>query len=380
MRYITADRIFDGEHFLQDGSALVLDDNGKLVEITTTSNLKQECEKYSGILTPGFINSHCHLELSHLLGIIPQKTGLIDFAKNIITKRNSATPEQMQHAMKMADSFMKEAGIVAVGDISNTNTSFQIKKTSSIFYHTFIELIGLDPKRKNDILRSGETLLDELQKNALCGSLAPHAPYSTSVDLIEEISAYNANKQLPFSIHNQENIEEDAFLQGKPSKFRELYDFLKIDISWFKPTYENSIRSYIHQLKSTKNILVHNTFTAENDIAASFDSTFWCCCPTANLYIEGVLPNYELLVKHSKPVCFGTDSLASNSDLSILKEANLFYHKTNDLTITLKGLTSTGAKALGIGDKYGSLKIGTKPGINLITFESNNLTLDRILF
>ena len=380
MRYITADRIFDGTQFLEDGSALGLDDIGKIVEITTINKLQTPHEKHEGILMPGFINAHCHLELSHMHGLIPQHTGLIDFAKNIIIKRNSAAPEQMQQSMKEADDFMKKAGIVAVGDISNNNVSFGIKRSSSIYYHTFIELIGLDPNRKSDILKTGVTLLDELQKDTLSGSLAPHAPYSTSVDLIEEISAYNANRQLPFSIHNQENVEEDTFLQGKPSKFKELYDFLKQDISWFKPNFKNSIQAYIHHLKGNKNILVHNTFTSENDIATSSDAIFWCCCPSANLHIEGVLPNYELLVKHNKPVCFGSDSLASNSDLSIIKEANLFYQRTNDLLITLKGLTSTGAKALGIDNKFGSFKIGEKPGVNLITLNSNNLTLDRILF
>lgn len=380
MRYITADRIFDGEQFLQDGSALGLDDNGKLIEITTIDKLEHQIEKYTGILMPGFINAHCHLELSHMYGLIPKHTGLIEFAKNIITKRNTATPEQIQHAMMQADSFMKKAGIVAVGDISNNNASFNIKRTSSIFYHTFIELIGLDPKRKNDILRTGETLLDELKKYQLSGSLAPHAPYSTSVDLISDISAFNANKKLPLSIHNQENMEEDAFLQGKVSKFNELYDFLKINISWFKPNFKNSIQSYIHHLKGNKNILVHNTFTCEDDIAASSDSTFWCCCPSANIYIEGVLPNYDLLIKHNKQICFGTDSLASNSDLSVIKEANLFYQKTNDLVRSLKGLTSTGAKALGIEDKFGSFKFGTKPGVNVIKIQNNNLTLDQILF
>ncbi|MFO0355811.1 MAG: amidohydrolase family protein [Sphingobacteriaceae bacterium] len=380
MRYITADRIFDGTQFLEDGSALGLDDTGKIVEITTINKLQTPHEKHEGILMPGFINAHCHLELSHMHGLIPQHTGLIDFAKNIIIKRNSAAPEQMQQSMKEADDFMKKAGIVAVGDISNNNVSFGIKRSSSIYYHTFIELIGLDPNRKSDILKTGVTLLDELQKDTLSGSLAPHAPYSTSVDLIAEISKFNTGRQLPLSIHNQENSEEDAFMQGKPSKFKDLYDFLKMDISWFKPSFKNSIQAYIHHLKGNKNILVHNTFTSENDIATSSDAIFWCCCPSANLHIEGVLPHYEILVKHNKSVCFGTDSLASNTDLSIIKEANLFYQKTNDLIATLKGLTSTGAKALGIDERFGSFKIGAKPGVNLITLNSNNLTLDRILF
>lgn len=380
MRYITADRIFDGTHFLEDGSALVLDDTGKIVEITTIKKFQIPYEKYQGILMPGFINAHCHLELSHMHELIPQQTGIIDFAKNIITKRNSAKPEQIQQAMKDADDFMKKAGIVAVGDISNNNVSFGIKRSSSIYYHTFIELIGLDPARKNDILRTGETLLQELEKDHLSGSLAPHAPYSTSIDLIAEISKYNTSKQLPLSIHNQENSEEDAFMQGKPSKFKDLYDFLKMDISWFKPSFKNSIQAYIHHLKGNKNILVHNTFTSENDIATSSDAIFWCCCPSANLYIEGVLPDYELLIKHNKSVCFGTDSLASNTNLSIIKEADLFYQQTNDLITTLKGLTSTGAKALGIDESFGSFKIGAKPGVNLINTNTKHLTLDQILF
>lgn len=380
MRYITADRIFDGEQFLQDGCALVLDGSGLIVEILPAEKVPQNCERHAGILMPGFINTHCHLELSHMFGTIPQRSGLIEFAKNIITKRNNASSEQVQNSMSVADTYMKQVGIVAVGDISNSNVSFKIKSSSSIYYHTFVELIGLNPIRKNEILEQGKNLLIELHEDKLSGSLAPHAPYSTSVELIEDISTFNAKQQQPLSIHNQENKDEDAFMQGKPSQFKELYDFLKLDISWFKPHFKNSIQAYYQHLKGNKNILVHNTFTSETDIAASANTTFWCCCPSANLYIEGILPDYSLLVKHQKQICFGTDSLASNTDLSILKEANLFFQKTNDLSTTLRGLTSTGAKALGIEDRFGSLKVGTKPGLNLISIINNNLTLDQILF
>ncbi len=117
-------------------------------------------EYYQGIIVPGFVNAHCHLELSHLKGAIPEKAGLDEFIMGIESLR-AASEDEIISASEKADAEMYSAGIVAVGDISNKNYSFRTKTKSKIFYHTFIELLGFHPSRVNMHLRKESSL----QKN-----------------------------------------------------------------------------------------------------------------------------------------------------------------------------------------------------------------------
>jgi len=380
VRYLSADSIFNGQKFLNKGAVLVLDENDHFVEITDSSQLESSSiEHHKGIITPGFVNAHCHLELSHMYQMIPGQKGFLDFAKNIMSRRNSVPVEQMTEASIQADLQMQQNGIVAVGDISNINQTFEVKKQSKIFYHTFVELLGLDPSKTVPMLHYGVGLLDELKKLGLSGSLAPHAPYSCSSQLIKAVAEHNAKNNLPTSIHNQESEEENKFLRGEKSDFDELYKFLQLDISWFKPNFKSGLDSYVSDLNSGLNILVHNTFSSEADLKSVHSNVFWCLCPSANLYIEATLPNFDQLLKNTQQICFGTDSLASNTDLNLLMEASIFYSNTDKLELSLKGITYNGAKALGIEDKFGSFIKGKNAGLNLITNDETDLKLIEVL-
>lgn len=359
---------------------LVLNDKGEFEGLIDASTVKNsQIEHHIGIITPGFINVHCHLELSHMHELIPQKKGFLEFARAIITKRNSVAIDKMTEAAMKADEQMRNYGIVAVGDISNTDLSFPIKKKSNIHYHTFIELLGLNPAQQQPMMQYGIGLLDQLKQLQLAGSLAPHAPYSCSAELIKAIALQNENQGTPTSIHNQESEDENKFLRGEPSQFDELYKFLQLDISWFKPHFKSSLNAYVKLLNNFNNILVHNTFSSEEDIRSAGPNVFWCLCPSANLYIEDTLPNFNQLLKNTQQICFGTDSLASNSDLNIVKEASMFYERTGDLELSLKGLTSTAAKALGINDRFGIFVKGKNTGVNLITHSNLHLKLEKVL-
>ena len=125
--------------------------------------------------------------------------------------------------------------------------------------------------------------------------------------------------------------------------------------------------------------MVHNTYTNNFDYKYIKEGAYICFCPNANLYIENRLPDFSSIIKHTHSICFGTDSLASNHSLNLLNEANYFLKETNNLNLTLKGLTCNGAKALGIDDKFGFIKKGKKCALNLVHLENNTLQLQKIL-
>jgi len=149
MRKLSAHYIITGTGAILVKGIIVLTDEGIVTEIIDTNGELDEkagVEFYSGVLVPGFVNAHCHLELSHLRDIFPEKTGLPGFLKNVVQHRNLEENKVIEEAQK-ADFEMWKNGVVAVGDISNTDLTFQLKSKSKIAYHTFIEALGFSPHR-----------------------------------------------------------------------------------------------------------------------------------------------------------------------------------------------------------------------------------------
>jgi cytosine/adenosine deaminase-related metal-dependent hydrolase len=377
MRFLKADNLFNGEEFLPETTVLVLNDNGVLMDIiseTETDNLN--IESFRGIITPGFVNAHCHLELSHLKSKIPTHTGIVEFAKQIINSRNKISNEELHEYMLASDIYMKDNGIVAVGDISNTTNSFKVKEQSSIYYHTFIELIGLNPLHALTNFEKGLETLTVLNGLGLPGSLAPHAPYSTSLDLIIKIANYNLSNNSVTTLHNQESAEETKFFMGETSNFKKLYEFLNIDISWFIAPKISSLKHCYSALKNQQSILVHNTFTKKYDIDTAINkNVVWCFCPNANLYIENKLPDFKLFSELKNSICLGTDSLASNTKLDMLFEANVLLNHSAEFNLqtVLKFITKNAAKALAIDANFGSFIKGKNTGLNLVSVSNHQL-------
>ncbi|MEO6303915.1 MAG: amidohydrolase family protein [Bacteroidia bacterium] len=380
MRFLASNKIFNGRQYLPEGSVLVIDSQNTLKEITSESAIpKDKIEYFNGIITPGFVNAHCHLELSHLKDKIQKHTGIPGFGQQIIMQRmGGASKEEIHEKALAADEAMWKNGIVAVGDISNADDSFKTKQNSKIKYHTFIEILGLNPVNQKVMFDLGLAFLKQLYAINLKGSLAPHAPYSTSLELIESIARYDKENNLPLAIHNQETEEETKFFLGEKSGFKELYDFLKMDISFFKAPGCSSLKYYSSVFKEQKVMLVHNTFSTPEDIKLATDKNcFFCFCPNANLYIENKLPDYNLFKEHINLLCIGTDSLASNAALDVIEEANIILKNTKAFSVEniLQMLTYNSAVALDLENEFGSLLPGKNAGLNLLSFENDQLKL-----
>ncbi len=384
MRFLQATQVFVNNEHLQENVIVVLNSKQVIVDVLsaeqdTIDPLK--LEKLNGILCPGFINTHCHLELSHLKGKIPEGTGIVDFAKNIITQRNKASQEEMIASMQLAEKEMISKGIVAVGDISNHEISIQVKRNKNIYYHTFVELIGLNPEKAGLLIEPGKELIRLFSQNALTASLSPHAPYSVSGKLMQLIADFNSAANACSAIHNQESEAENEFMHSKTGDFISLYKFLNLPLPFFNGSNLSSLKTYLPYLLNTeKLLLVHNTFSSKADIqwANSLSSQlFWCLCPNANLYIEGRLPAIPLLRTMNCKVTIGTDSLASNHQLSVWNELQLISRHFPEIPLTelLQWACYNGALFLGKEESLGSIAIGKQPGLNLICLDKNDASI-----
>jgi cytosine/adenosine deaminase-related metal-dependent hydrolase len=375
MKIFRADYVFPiNADPIKDG-VITVNDLGKIISISDKlppDAIDVPVENLRGIICPGFINTHCHVELSHLHGKIPESGGLVNFIKGIQQLRNS-DPKEIEAAALKADNDMYENGIVAVGDISNSNATVALKGNSKIYYHTFVETFSFTPSRAEEVFTNALALMKEFKPQAC--SVTPHAPYSVSKDLFKLLKKYcdsNANKNL-ITIHNQECEDENKFYRYKLGSFNDLYAHFGIDISYFKPQARNSLQSVIPLLTAKQDILmVHNTCTNLKDIyfIKRFDRRIhWCFCPNANLYIEGALPKVELFLDQGFNITLGTDSLASNNKLCILSEMRTLQAKFKSLSTEklLQWATINGATYLGIDKDKGTLEVGKTPGLNLIT-------------
>jgi cytosine/adenosine deaminase-related metal-dependent hydrolase len=365
--------VFTGYEILND-CTLVTTQDGTVEELIRGADGGNEVERLDGLLTPGFVNCHCHLELSHMKGNIPEGTGLVDFVFRVITERH-AEKEVMLEAINEAEKEMLDNGIVAVGDICNNPITLLQKLRKNLYYHNFIEASGFVPavvqerfKRSVDLYSVfGELSADPQAAN----SIVPHAPYSVAELLFNRIAVFPGNSLL--TMHNQETADEDLLYENKSGDFLRLYEKMKIDHSSFVPTGKTSLQSTLpYFFPQQSMILVHNVATSEVDMqfikSNNTPVLHFCLCPNANRYITGQLPPVDLFLKYDSSIVLGTDSLASNHQLNILSEMNTLKENFSHLSYEqmLPWATINGAKALGIESTFGSFEKGKKPGIVLV--------------
>lgn len=355
---------------LPSNSVLICNNAGVVMGVEDENEAGEDIQKLNGVLTPGFINCHCHLELSHMRGLIPEKSGLIDFVFSVVTQRHFPEEEVLE-AISRAENEMIKNGIVAVGDICNNLLTQEQKLKKNLDYYNFIEASGWLPDIAEQRFSRSKSYFDQFSLG-LPTSIVPHAPYSVSDSLWNLIKPYYEDKVV--SIHNQETIFEDELFLQKSGDFIRMYEMMKLDHSFYKPSGKSSLQTYFDNLHNAKQVLlVHNTFTREEDVefvkkARSANSVSFCLCVNANEYIEQSVPLINMFRKYGCNIVLGTDSLASNWSLSILDEMKTIQKSFSNIAIEelLTWGTYNGARALQMDDKLGSFDKGKQPGVVLL--------------
>jgi cytosine/adenosine deaminase-related metal-dependent hydrolase len=391
----TAAQIFNGYQFLEPATVIITDKEERIIDIVPRSEAGEYIQELEGLLCPGFINAHCHLELSHMKGIVPEHTGLPAFVTNIVQQRNFPE-DQIQQAIADAEQEMIANGIVAVGDICNNAHTLPQKLQNNIAYYNFIEVSGWNPsiasvrfEHSKNIAEAFQSQIDPPRRSRL--SLSPHAPYSVSDELWHLLIPGFAGKTI--TIHNQECSAENELFEKGTGAFLNMYEQMHINNAHFVPTGKTSLQSYYPKLENAGHkILVHNTFISTGDITYinSYPETripkpstvhlpsstvygqrstvYFCLCPNANLYIENTLPPIDLLRKNNCNIVLGTDSLASNHQLSIWEEIKTIQKHFPHILLQelLQWATINGAHALQMDTELGSFEKGKRPGFILL--------------
>jgi len=347
-----------------DGTLLGIE--GPFEEPVETAGLEQ----YSGMLVPGFVNAHCHLELSHLSGKIPQKIGLPAFVGRMITL-NASGDKAPAELLKKVDRYMYAKGIVAVGDISNTDRTVEVKANSAITYHTFLEVL----EQGRDLVTISSAylhLLRTFRQHHQAISLVPHSAYALKKPTVDWL--LNHEPENIVSLHSQESRAEDLLLQNKKGPLFEALVAKGIPMEHFQAPGKHALHLFSKWLMKYKRkvLFVHNTFALTYEmvkVQENLPEVTFVTCPKSNLYIENTLPPLDEWHEANLQVAIGTDSLASNTSLDMLSEMKTIAHAFPSIPFVqlLRWGTLNGAQALGLEEYLGSFDVNKKPGVNLIT-------------
>jgi aminodeoxyfutalosine deaminase len=370
MRYFSAQYIFTSTGLPVKRGIITANDDGTIVNVEDTGghlHEKHSVEFHNGIIVPGFINCHCHLELSYLRNEIKMRTGLGPFLMNVNTIRHNPGYE-IEKSIRDADSEMYREGIVLCADICNSSSTFALKTDSRIKYISLLEVFGIDPEkagRRFSEIKELSRLADEYN---ILWEMVPHALYSISIPLLRLIKNSTRSNRIS-SLHFLESPDEITFLRDHAGPIMESYSKFLSPATELS-TVENHVAAVLGELNNTGNlVLVHNTFIKREQVRLlkKRDNLYYCLCPNSNLFIEGRVPPADMLYEEGCKIVIGTDSLSSNNKLSIFGEIMTISREFPDIPLEdlVRWATINGAEAL-CENIYGSIEPGKRPGLLLI--------------
>ena len=332
-------------------------------------------EVIPGAIVPGFVNYHCHIELSHLYKKFRKGTGMAGFIDQINELRDWAGAEvKAQLVQEWMDKMWKD-GVSAMADISNDDSSFKVKKSHSIYTRTFLEVFGSEPEMCEGVMADVTALKKTADEVGIDAAPTPHSCYTMSPQLLSA-SAAAGLKSGWLSYHSQESQEEeDLLLTGTGAMYE---NRKRSGMSTPPVTGESSLKYFISRLAAAVNppydqhiLLVHNVCLQQDDIDAAksvMNTVYWAICPLSNIFIHNALPPVELMRRNDLNITVGTDSLSSNDDLDMVKEIVCIHDNFKQVPMgeILIWACLNGAKFLGKEQVLGSLKAGKRPGIVLV--------------
>ncbi len=343
-----------------DGAVLV--DDTQILKVGRYADVRKEAfdvfvEHEGRILMPGLINAHCHLELSPFAELSSQSVepgNMPAWISSLLDLRSKQQGDEIDGSSCQAaltDQYADGVGLLL--DIGN-GSSLPVSSIEGVQVHYFRELLGLS-KQATDF---GLQTLAELGSEHL---ITAHAPYSTSSTLLQAIKGRaNEVKQL-YPIHVAESGDEVEFLKTGQGRFRTFLEERGVWDGSFAAPGIGSV-SYLDQLGllDEKTLCVHCVHLTDDEILLiSNKNAKVCLCPGSNRFLGvGMAPVGKMLKAGLRP-CLGTDSLASNPDLSIWREMSIVAeeHPGLEPEVIVAMATHYGAEAIS-DTKRGSLAKG----------------------
>lgn len=319
---------------------------------------------------PGLINAHTHLELSWLRGRVPPANRFTDWVRQLVAIRRGTerlmTPEivaPIHDAIREAQS----AGTAAVGDITNSLAAVEPMKQAGLDGVVFHELLGFN-ERDGALVEASREQRVAAGRHGLRISMAPHAPYSTSVELLKAIrDAVNQSECPILSVHLGESLEEVELLEKGSGPWRGMLETIGVwRDDWTVPACGPVQFLERHGIIDSRTLVVHGVQFDDDALLRLKDlEATLVTCPRSNRWVGVGYPPIERFYQSGVSVAVGTDSLASVEDLNVFSELKTMRWLAPDVPARkiLESATIVGARALGLDHELGSLTAGKRAGL-----------------
>lgn len=383
-------------HPIENGAIATF--KGKIIDVGPASEIRSSYsadikDHGDSILCPALINTHSHLELSPLKRHFSPSSSFVGWVRSLVEARDQIRAEDWVPAISSAIREMRKNGIIAVGDVGNLDIIplfFSSKNDgtwpfSGIFFH---ELICPSPNGAEEEIFLSAPFVNgkinepmDIPRPSFHYSFSAHAPYSVAPSVLKAIKAWDRSHNMPFSIHVAESEDEIEFLQGGHGPLIEL---MKEKGHW-PLDYDLPKVSPVRYLESLglldrHTVCVHCVQVDRDDIAIlAKTGAGVCLCPRSNMFLGvGAAPSEELYAA-GVSLALGTDSLASNDQLSIFAEMASLSEVAPCLPpeAIFRAGTRGGATALGISGEVGSLAEGKNA--TFLSVESGPIGVKEVL-
>jgi len=355
--------------------------DGRIFEAGKAQDVPEGESVLDGAIVPGFVNSHCHVELSYMKGLFRRGTGMAGFIDQINELRDVAPLQERLADIQTQMDGMWRSGVSAMADISNCDDSFAIKAASPLYTRTFLEVFGTEPQDCDAVMDGVRKLQRKAAECGLDAAPTPHSCYTMSPQLVEASSAAGLESGY-LSFHSEETPEEEEMIGSGSGK---LWDNRKAaGMSTPPVTGGTSLEYFVDRLAAVKPLpikehvlLVHEVCMTEAGtelVKKALPGAYVALCPRSNIYIHEALPPVLMLRRSGLPLTIGTDSLSSNDSLDMVSELYCLQENFPELSLEemLTWACRNGAAFLGKEAVLGSIEPGKKPGLVLI----DHLTAD----
>ena len=320
-------------------------------------------------ILPGLVNAHTHLELSWLRGRVPPAATFVDWIKQLFITRGGRheRPDDpaVLDAARDAILELRECGIAAVGDISNSLATVAPLRESGLRGVVFHELLGFNLPHGH---RIEETRSARDEARAIGGddvriSVAPHACYSVSPEMFQAIRAELDRQPVRItSVHVGESESEMQFLEHGGGPWPGMLRWVGSWVEEWQPPRCGPVE-FLNTLRflDAQTLVVHGVQLSDDSLVRlrSLGCTL-VTCPRSNQWVGVGVPPIERFYASGVPVAVGTDSLASVEDLNVFSELKTMRWLAPSVPARtlLESATLVGARALGLGAQLGSLDVG----------------------
>ncbi|MGH7293549.1 MAG: amidohydrolase family protein [Polyangiaceae bacterium] len=376
MRAVHADAIVTGDAEVLRDAAVVLDPAGAVIDVGPAPEVLPRhagapVERVRGVLLPGLVNAHTHLELSALRGQVPGGAGFVPWVEQLIGTRVEARPEEDLDAVARAVTELDEAGTIAVGEVTNSLVAVRSLARRGMVGSVFHEVFGVEKealvRRVEALPRVVEEAVGPWPSPDLAYVPTPHTVYTTHRDVVRRLVRDARERGQRASVHLSEHAAERRFLEHGDGPVADWYATrlrLRRDLLEWPGQSPVAFADELGVL-GPHVIAVHLTDArpAELELVARRSSPV-VLCPRSNLFIDTRLPPLLAILAAGIAPALGTDSLASNASLDVLAEAKALADRFPSVSPAslLRMATWNGAMALGRPD-LGRIARGARPGL-----------------